>query len=98
MGAYVLVCGKVFDGLSDALTDPAEIFVEDNRIAGTVGRPPGARGDRSLRAESSAAALFAFTPPWRSGLLNVIPICPPLHRCRSTPPLQSTLSGCLQQS
>ena len=46
MGAYVLVCGKVFDGLSDALTGPAEILVEDNRIAKverSVGRPPGAR-------------------------------------------------------
>ena len=46
MGAYVLVCGKVFDGLSDALTGPAEILVEDNRIARiarSMGRPPGAR-------------------------------------------------------
>ena len=43
---HVLVCGNVFDGLSDALTGPAEILVEDNRITKverSVGRPPGAR-------------------------------------------------------
>jgi hypothetical protein len=38
MGAYVLVCGKVFDGLSDALTGPAEILVEDNRMRGSSSR------------------------------------------------------------
>jgi hypothetical protein len=46
MNAFVLVCGNVFDGISDALTGPAEILVEDNRIAKierSVGRPPGAR-------------------------------------------------------
>ena len=67
MGAYVLVCGKVFDGLSDALTGPAEILVEDNRIARierSVGRPPGARvidlsgrnlGGRALRFHATVA-------------------------------------------
>ena len=46
MNAFVLVCGNVFDGISDALTGPAEILVQDNRIAKierSVGRPPGAR-------------------------------------------------------
>jgi cytosine/adenosine deaminase-related metal-dependent hydrolase len=46
MGPLVLVCGNVFDGLSDALTGPAEILVERNRITKierSVGRPPGAQ-------------------------------------------------------
>jgi imidazolonepropionase-like amidohydrolase len=47
MSTLVLVCGNVFDGLSDALTGPAEILVEGNlitrRSGGQVGRPPGAR-------------------------------------------------------
>ncbi|HEV2550824.1 MAG TPA: amidohydrolase family protein [Stellaceae bacterium] len=46
MAAVVLVCGKVFDGVSDALTGPAEILIEDNRISRidrSVGRPPGAQ-------------------------------------------------------
>ena len=45
MSAVVLLCGNVFDGLSDALTGPAEILVEGNRISRierSVGRPPGA--------------------------------------------------------
>ncbi len=43
MSMLVLVCGNVFDGLSDALTGPAEILVEGNRIARverSVGRRP----------------------------------------------------------
>jgi imidazolonepropionase-like amidohydrolase len=46
MSALVLVCGRVFDGLSDTLTGPAEILVEGNRttkIERSLGRPPGAR-------------------------------------------------------
>ena len=46
MSTLVLVCGNVFDGLSDALTGPAEILIEGNRITKierSVGRPPGAR-------------------------------------------------------
>ena len=45
MSTLVLVCGRVFDGLSDTLTGPAEILVQGNRIAKierSVGRPPGA--------------------------------------------------------
>src|SRR6516164_1850629 len=45
MSAVVLLCGNLFDGLSDALTGPAEILVEGNRISRierSVGRPPGA--------------------------------------------------------
>jgi imidazolonepropionase-like amidohydrolase len=46
MNALVLVCGNVFDGISDTLTGPAEILVKDQRIAEierAVERPPGAR-------------------------------------------------------
>ena len=46
MNAFVLMCGNVFDGISNALTGPTEILVEDNRIAKietSVGRPAGAR-------------------------------------------------------
>ena len=46
MTMLVLVCGNVFDGLSDSLTGPAEILIEGNRISKverSVGRPPGAR-------------------------------------------------------
>ena len=46
MNALVLVCGNVFDGISDTLTGPAEILVQDNRIATierSVERPPGAQ-------------------------------------------------------
>ncbi len=46
MSTLVLVCGHVFDGLSDTLTGPAEILVEGNRIVKierSVGGPPGAR-------------------------------------------------------
>jgi hypothetical protein len=32
MSVVVLVCGNVFDGISDALTGPAEILVDGNRI------------------------------------------------------------------
>jgi imidazolonepropionase-like amidohydrolase len=45
MSAVVLLCGNVFDGLSDTLTGPAEILVAGNRISRierSVGRPPGA--------------------------------------------------------
>jgi imidazolonepropionase-like amidohydrolase len=46
MTGVVLICGDVFDGLSDALTGPAEILIEDDRISRidqSVGRPPGAQ-------------------------------------------------------
>jgi hypothetical protein len=44
VSVLVLVCGNVFDGVSDALTGPAEIHVEGNRIVKverSLGRPPG---------------------------------------------------------
>ena len=46
MSAVVLLCGNVFDGLSDALTGPAEILVESNGFRGSRGRWGGrpARG------------------------------------------------------
>jgi imidazolonepropionase-like amidohydrolase len=46
MSDIVLVCGKVFDGLADRLSGPAEIRIEGDRIAAlgrSVGRPPGAQ-------------------------------------------------------
>jgi imidazolonepropionase-like amidohydrolase len=45
VSASVLVCGAVFDGLSESLGGPAEILVRDGRIsdiAQSVGRPDGA--------------------------------------------------------
>jgi imidazolonepropionase-like amidohydrolase len=44
MSPTVLVCGKVFDGVSEGLTGPAEILVEGNRITNvgrSVNRSPG---------------------------------------------------------
>jgi hypothetical protein len=46
MSALVLVCDKIFDGISDTLMGPAEILVKDNTIAQverSVERPPGVR-------------------------------------------------------
>ena len=43
MSVVVLVCGNVFDGISNTLAGPAEILVEGNRISRierSVGRPP----------------------------------------------------------
>src|SRR6185437_6193919 len=45
MSTLILVCGQLFDGLSDKLSGPAEILVDGNRIAKierSVGRPAGA--------------------------------------------------------
>jgi imidazolonepropionase-like amidohydrolase len=65
MNAFVRVCGNVFDGNSDALTGPAEILVEDNRIAEierSVGRPSGARViDLSERTERTVSPGFIDT-------------------------------------
>jgi hypothetical protein len=49
MSVVVLVCGNVFDGISNTLAGPAEILVEGNRIPRierSVGRPQRAQGDR----------------------------------------------------
>src|SRR5690242_316247 len=46
MTAVVLICGNVFDGISETLTGPAEILIEDNRISQidrSVGRAPDAQ-------------------------------------------------------
>lgn len=46
MSAVVLLCGKVFDGISDRLTGPAEILIENGRIseiAPAVRRSSGAQ-------------------------------------------------------
>ncbi len=46
MGAFVLLCGKLFDGVSDRLTGPVEILVEGDRITEigpSVRRPQDAR-------------------------------------------------------
>jgi imidazolonepropionase-like amidohydrolase len=55
MSKTVLICGKLFDGVGDALRGPTEILIEDDAIAEiseSVGRPDGARvvdlGDRTV--------------------------------------------------
>jgi len=45
MSKTVIVCGKLFDGLSDTIRERAEILIEDDAISvvsGSVGRPDGA--------------------------------------------------------
>ena len=45
MSKTVLICERVFDGLSDTLTGPAEILIDNGVIADlaqTVGRPASA--------------------------------------------------------
>jgi len=45
MKRVVLLCGKLFDGVSDLLVGPMEILIEGNHIANiapSVGRPPDA--------------------------------------------------------
>lgn len=46
MNSTVLICGDVFDGVSDALSGPQEVLIEENLIASigpSVARPPGVR-------------------------------------------------------
>jgi|SRR5207253_780771 len=46
MTAVVLMCGRVFDGVSDSLKSKTEILVQDKRITAvgsSVQRPPGAQ-------------------------------------------------------
>src|SRR5438309_7272220 len=46
MAAVVLICGKVFDGVSDSLSGKTEILIQDKRItaiASSVEPPPGAQ-------------------------------------------------------
>jgi len=46
MAKTVILCGKLFDGLSDTIRGPAEILIEDDSIAevsNSVGRPSGAK-------------------------------------------------------
>ena len=46
MAKTVIVCGKLFDGLSDTIRGPTEILIEDDAIAevsNSVGRPGGAK-------------------------------------------------------
>jgi hypothetical protein len=64
MSTRVLVCGQLFDGLSDTLTGPVEILVEGNRIAKierSVGRPPGATKLRRGMREGKASNLLTAT-------------------------------------
>ncbi len=45
MGAFILSCGKMFDGVSNQLTGPVEILVEGDRITeigSSIHRPSGA--------------------------------------------------------
>ena len=55
MSNMVVVCGRLFDGLSDTLAGPTEILIEDGVIADiaqAVGRPASATvidlGDRTV--------------------------------------------------
>jgi imidazolonepropionase-like amidohydrolase len=46
MAKTIVLCGKLFDGLSDTIRGPAEILIEDDAIAevsNSVGRPGGAK-------------------------------------------------------
>ena len=46
MAKMVIICGKLFDGLSDTMLGPTEILIEDDTIAevsNSVGRPGGAK-------------------------------------------------------
>jgi xanthine/CO dehydrogenase XdhC/CoxF family maturation factor len=46
MAKTVIVCGKLFDGLSETIRGPMEILIEDADIAevsGSVGRPSGTK-------------------------------------------------------
>ncbi len=46
MTKTAIICGNLFDGLSDALLGPMEILIEDTGIAevsGSVGRPNSAK-------------------------------------------------------
>jgi imidazolonepropionase-like amidohydrolase len=46
MAKTVIVCGKLFDGLSDAMRGPMEILIEEAAIAevsNSVGRPADAK-------------------------------------------------------
>ena len=55
MAKTVIVCGKLFDGLSDTIRGPTEILIEDDgisEVSDSVGRPGGANvidlGDRTV--------------------------------------------------
>src|SRR5690348_64585 len=46
MARTIIVCGKLFDGLSDTIRGPMEVLIEDGVIAevsASVGRPNGAK-------------------------------------------------------
>jgi N-acyl-D-aspartate/D-glutamate deacylase len=65
MSASVLVCGAVFDGVSEELGDRVEILVRDGRIAAiarSVDRPEGAEViDRSERTVSPGSSTRTCT-------------------------------------
>ena len=51
MSATVLLCGNLFDGVSETLSGPMQVLVEGNRITSvgrSVERPPERAGNRSL--------------------------------------------------
>jgi hypothetical protein len=46
MAKTIVLCGKLFDGLSDTIRGPSEILIEDDTISevsNSVGRPGGAK-------------------------------------------------------
>ena len=81
MTTVVLICGKLFDGVSKTLAGPSEILIEGDRISQierTVGRPLGAQiidlSDRTVspgfidthvHLTMDAANLAAQTPSHR---------------------------------
>ncbi len=47
MSAIVLLCGNLFDGISETLSGPMEILVQGNRIASVGGPLSDLRARRS---------------------------------------------------
>jgi len=46
MAKIIILCGKLFDGLSETLRAPAEVLIDDGAIAqvsAIVGHPKGGR-------------------------------------------------------
>jgi hypothetical protein len=82
MAKTVLLCGRIFDGLSDALKGPAEILVENGvvaDIAQAVGRPTSASVidllDRTIMPDLSMLMFISVSTASTSatGFFNVPP-------------------------
>ena len=71
MSATVLICGRVFDGISEELAGPLEILVEGNRIiriGPSVDRPSGASlidlSDRTIHRQPRSTKKTCSTISW----------------------------------